>query len=46
MSPLEGLPVVKAAFLSHGYAVGYTTSPAARARFGLRAPQSSSFEVK
>ena len=35
MSPLSGLPVVRAAFLSHGYAVGYMTSPAARARFGL-----------
>jgi hypothetical protein len=30
----------------HGYAVGYMTSPAARARFGLPALQRSSFDVK
>jgi hypothetical protein len=46
MSPLPGLPFITPAFLPHGYAVGYMTSPAARARFGLPALQSSSFEVK
>ena len=35
MSPLSGLPIVTAALLSHGYAVGYMTSPAVRARLGL-----------
>ena len=46
MSPLPGLAVVLAAFLSHGYAVGYTTTPATRARFGVPALQASPFDVK
>ena len=45
-SPLPGLPVVTAAFLPHGYTVGYRTSPAARARFGLPALQNASLDVK
>jgi hypothetical protein len=46
MLSLAGLPVVRATSLSHGYAVGFMTSPAARARFGLPALRISSYDVK